>query len=134
MRDRSPSVEVRHLPGTQAGGRSLNARSADDGMSADRSARCQFVDRRLRTAAVVNARSPGCSMSGRVYRRGCCDSQLPRARECPHDVLTVLRSGRLRGAGADCGHDDLGYFPLGWEIMTTCEAPLISVTVAPIRS
>jgi hypothetical protein len=27
-----------------------------------------------------------------------------------HDVLTVLRSGRLRGAGADCGHDDLRYF------------------------
>jgi hypothetical protein len=31
-------------------------------------------------------------------------------RECPHDVCTVLRSGRLRGAGADCGHDDLRYF------------------------
>jgi uncharacterized membrane protein len=34
------------------------ARSADDGMSADPSARCHFVHRRLRTAAVVNARSP----------------------------------------------------------------------------
>jgi hypothetical protein len=31
-------------------------------------------------------------------------------RECPHDVLTVLRLGRLHGAGADCGHDDLRYF------------------------
>jgi hypothetical protein len=31
-------------------------------------------------------------------------------RECPHDVLTVLRSGRRRSAGADCGHDDLRYF------------------------
>ena len=58
MCDRSPSVEVRHLPGTQAGGRSLNARSADDGTTQA----AEFLSdpsqvRRLRRCA-----NPACSV------------------------------------------------------------------------
>jgi hypothetical protein len=61
-------------------------------------------------------------------------SRSSRARrECPHDVLTVLRSGRLRGAGADCGHDDLRYF-LGVGDHDHVRCPSITVAVAPLRS
>ncbi len=61
-------------------------------------------------AAVVNAAFPVLDERPRYTTVAVATGSSRARRECPYDVLTVLRSGRLHGAGADCGHDDLRDF------------------------
>ena len=60
---------------------------------------------------MVNAAIPWVLNERPRYTTVTVATRSPRARrECPYDVLTVLRSGRPLGAGAGCGHDDPRYF------------------------
>ena len=63
--------------------------------------------------------------------RGCACPEAPPWRELPLALVPVAAQA---GWSACTAVMTTSATSLGWEIMTTCEAPSISVTVAPMRS
>src|SRR5262249_27229942 len=101
----------------------------------------------------VRARVPDQRIAGEARERECETRHHGAANGHGRDLEGVLSSGHVPGALDVRNESDVVSYvqagcitvawtavmttsatSLGWEIMTTCDAPSISVTVAPIRS